>query len=316
LTSHPNSALIAPEFAIPVAAVHLIGELTMKTKLVLLTLFLAGATTALPARPALAQNGTPVDRLADRGPGQATSMFGSYIRKGEFLMYPFFEYYLDNDYEYKPEEFGYNLARDFRGKFRANEGILFIGYGITERLAVEFEAAVIDARFEKSPDDNSGVPDVIEERGSGDIEGQIRYRFLDETETRPEMFTYFEAVSPQQKDKLLIATPDWELKFGAGMIRATRVGTFTLRAGAEYLLDDQSWDLGEYAVEYLKRVSPQWRLFAGFEGTQDELSLITEAQWHFSPFAYLKLNNGLGVTSKATDWAPEIGIMLSHFPKR
>lgn len=287
----------------------------MKTRILVLLMLLAGAM--LPASRATAQDGaTALDRQADRGPGQATSMFGSYIRKGEFLVYPFFEYYLDDNFEYKPSELGHTGDTDLRGKFRGSEGILYLGYGLTDRLMVEFEAAVIDVRFEKAPGDNSGVPDVIEESGSGDVEGQIRYRFLDETDTRPEMFSYFEAVSPQQKDKLFISTPDWELKWGVGLIRGTRLGTFTVRAGAEYLVEDGTWDLGEYAVEYLKRVSPQWRLYTGFEGTQDEVSLLAEAQYHFSPFAYLKLNNAIGVTSKATDWAPEVGIMFSMYPRR
>jgi hypothetical protein len=31
------------------------------------------------------------------------------------------------------------------------------------------------------------------------------------------------------------------------------------------------------------------------------VSLITEAQWHLSRRAFLRLNNGLGLTSKAID---------------
>jgi len=48
---------------------------------------------------------------------------------------------------------------------------------------------------------------------------------------------------------------------------------------------------------------------------QDEIELITEAQWHVSDRVFLKLNNAFGITPKATDWAPEIGIMFS-FPMR
>ena len=39
--------------------------------------------------------------LRDRGTGVSTSMFGTYIRQGELLFYPFFEYYLDKNMEYK-----------------------------------------------------------------------------------------------------------------------------------------------------------------------------------------------------------------------
>ena len=65
------------------------------------------------------------------------------------------------------------------------------------------------------------------------------------------------------------------------------------------------------AVEYLRRLSPTWRVYGGVEGTQDEVELITEAQWHLSPAMFLKLNSSFGLTSKATDWAPEVGIMFA-----
>ena len=73
------------------------------------------------------------------------------------------------------------------------------------------------------------------------------------------------------------------------------------------------WDLGEYAVEYLKRLSPKWRVYVGLEGSQDEVSLITEAQWHVLPRGFVRFNSGAGLTSKATDWTPELGILFT-FP--
>jgi len=50
------------------------------------------------------------------------------------------------------------------------------------------------------------------------------------------------------------------------------------------------------------------------EGTEDEIVLIPEIQWFITPNIYLKANNGFALTSKATDIAPEIGIMFSVFP--
>ena len=38
---------------------------------------------------------------------------------------------------------------------------------------------------------------------------------------------------------------------------------------------------------------------------------LTEAQWHLSDRVFVRFNNGLGLTSKATDWAPEVGIVIS-----
>jgi hypothetical protein len=46
-----------------------------------------------------------------------------------------------------------------------------------------------------------------------------------------------------------------------------------------------------------------------------EYSLITEAKWRLTRNVFIKLNNGLGLTSKATDWSPEVGILLT-FPRR
>lgn len=280
----------------------------------LITFVLAAGSVALPSR-AFAQRDTLPTYLRDRGTGLATSMFGTYVRRGELLVYPFFEYYRDHNMEYKPAELGYGLDQDFRGKYRASEGLLWFGYGITDWLAVELEAAVISATLYTAPGDTSGAPPRIHEAGMGDVEGQVRARWMSETPGRPELFSYFEAVAPVQTKKLLIATPDWEFKFGTGLTRGFAWGTVTLRTEAEYNLEEARLELGEVAVEYLKRLSPAWRVYLGVEGTQDEFELITEAQWHISRNLFLKLNNAFGITSKATDWAPEVGIVFSVPPR-
>ena len=250
--------------------------------------------------------------LRDRGEGLPTSMFGTYIRRGEWIVYPFFEYYWDNDFEYKPEELGYAGDTDYRGRFRANEGLLFLGYGLTGNLAFEIEAAVISASLEKSPDDPSAVPARIEESGLGDVEGQLRFRMARETETHPELFGYAELTIPHAKDKVLIGTPGVEVKAGVGVVRGFGWGTLTARIAVQYEGASSShFDLGEYAVEYLKRLSPRFRVYLGVEGTQDELELIGELQWHFARNAFLRLNSAFGLTSKAIGWAPEVGVVFT-----
>jgi hypothetical protein len=72
-----------------------------------------------------------------------------------------------------------------------------------------------------------------------------------------------------------------------------------------------TFEPGEYAFEYLRRLSRRVRVFAAIEGSEDEIEVIGEAQLFLTPNIYLKLNNAFGVTSKATDWAPEVGLMLS-----
>ena len=64
-------------------------------------------------------------------------------------------------------------------------------------------------------------------------------------------------------------------------------------------------------MEYLRRLSNRVRAFGSVEGSEDEVELITEAQVFLAPNVFLKLNNAFGITSKATDWAPEIGLMIA-----
>lgn len=47
------------------------------------------------------------------------------------------------------------------------------------------------------------------------------------------------------------------------------------------------------------------------EGTQDEVELLTELQWHVNDRTYLRFNNGFGLTKKGTDWAPDVGVVFS-----
>ncbi|MGH7569141.1 MAG: hypothetical protein ACREL9_09260 [Gemmatimonadales bacterium] len=70
---------------------------------------------------------------------------------------------------------------------------------------------------------------------------------------------------------------------------------------------------GEYAIEYLKRLSPSWRVFAAVQGAGgvDEVSLITEAQWHISPRVFIRFNQEIGLTSLATDWEPQLGVLFT-----
>lgn len=276
---------------------------------VILAIALVAGSPWLSPRRCAASDQAPW--LSDRGPGVRTSIFATYVRPGELLVSPFFEYYIDDDYEYKPAELGYSLDQDFRGRFRASEGLIFLSYGISDRLAIEFEAAAIKARLEKAPDDSSATPSRIEESGQGDWQVQLDWRIQQETRSRPELFGYLEVVFPSNKSRPLIGTSGFEYKAGAGLVRGMRWGTVTARVAAEYSQADKKGNLGEYALEYLKRLSPRWRAYAGIEGTQDEVELIGEAQWHLSDRVYLRFNTAYGLTSKATDWAPDVGVMFS-----
>jgi hypothetical protein len=242
----------------------------------------------------------------------ATSMFGTYVQEGQLLVYPFAEWYTDKNLEYKPSDFGYGAALDYRGSYEASEQLIFVSYGVSRNLALELEGAIIRAELEKSTSDPSAMPEEVKEAGLGDVEGQIRWRWRAESVRGPEAFSYFETVLPLQRSRKLIGTQDWEFKFGTGLTRGFAWGTMTVRAAFEYTRAERKFDWGEYAVEYLRRLGSQWRVATILEGNQlDEVALVTEAQWHFHPRAYVKINNGFGLTENATDFAPELGIMLA-----
>jgi hypothetical protein len=236
-------------------------------------------------------------------------MFGTYIRSKELLIYPFYEYYRDGDYEYKPEELGFVGATDFRGRYRAHEGLIYVAYGLSDRLAIEAEVATISASLWKAPEDSSDLPVPFTESGLGDTAARVRWRWNKETDRVPEFVSFFETGFPLQQDRALTGTQDWEFALGIGAVRGFSWGTLTARA--TLLNEAGSFEPGEYALEYLRRLSNRVRIYAGIEGTQDEVELITEAQVFLTPNIFLKLNNAFGVTSKAPDWAPEIGVMFS-----
>ncbi len=269
--------------------------------LILIVLLISGSLNAQTELPGY---------LGDRGAGVPLSMFGTYINKGEFIFYPFFEYYKDKDAEYSPQELGFGLDEDFRGRYEADEYLLFFGYGISEDLAVEFEAAYISATQHKASNDPSATPSVIKESGLGDVEGQLRWRFQRETQTRPEYFSYFETVLPLQKDKILIGTQDWEFKLGAGAVKGFTWGTTTFRLAVEYDAGDKEVALGEYALEYLRKLSDFFQYTLVIEGADDEIEFITDLQFHINPKTFIRINNAFGVTSKATDYAPEVGVVF------
>ena len=288
-----------------------------------MTRFARGART-LPSRAAVAlalaatgfaggaaaQNGFHFP--GDRNGGVPVSMFGTYIRPGELLVYPFYEYYTNHDAEYSPNELGYGLDYDFRAESGGHEVLLFVAYGVSDRLALELEAAVYTRQWqEKSPEDPTALPGRVEESGLGDVEGEFRWRWAKETESKPGIFSFLEYVLPLQDREALIGTGALELKLGTGLVRAFRFGTLTVRLAAEYDGEDRTVQAGEYGLEYLKRLSRTVRVFAAVEGSEDEVEMIPALLWSPHPRFALHLNSAFGLTSKAEDWAPEVGIMMS-----
>jgi hypothetical protein len=278
--------------------------------LVALGLIIASAAVA---DTAASSDGTMPSYLRDRGTGIRTSMFGTFVQQKELLIYAFYEYYLDNNLQYTPTEYGGAGLQDFEGRYRANEGLIFAAYGISDRVAIEMEAAVISASFERDPTDGTGTPARLEESGLGDVEGQVHIRLMKESEHRPEIFSFFEAVIPHAKDKPLIGTEDWEGAVGAGVMRGYGFGTVSARVSVEYAAaSDTPWDLGEWGVDFVRRGSPSWLVYAGIEGqATDEVAFIGEVQRRLNSHATLKLGAGVGLAANSTDFAPEVGIIFN-----
>jgi hypothetical protein len=252
--------------------------------------------------------------LKDRGKGVTTSLFGTYIEKGKLLLYPFYEYERNSHYQYKGSELDFSSDEtDYFGTFKLQQLMLFAGYGITDDIAVEFETAFYETATLKraSNDTTSGMPASYRESGWGETEAHLRWRLVHETAKRPEVFSYLHVDFPLQKSKVLIGNADWAGELGFGLVKGFSWGTVTPRIGFSYDGADREIGFGEWAVEYLKRVSDSWRVVATVEGESDEVSLIGELQWHFSPNATLILNSGFGLTKAAPDVAPEVGVMFS-----
>lgn len=263
--------------------------------------------------PVVPEPGSVPEYLQDRGTGIYTSMFGTYVRKGEWLVYPFYEYVTNKEDEYHGSELGYTGEIDYLGEVVEHEYLLYVAHGFTEDLMVEVEGALYTTKTLKraSDDTTTGMPAELKESGLGDVEGQVRWRVLRETESRPEVFTNLEIVLPLQKDKVLIGTQDWEAEIGIGAAKGFSWGTLTPRVAIAWDRADSEVELGEFAVEYLKRLSSTWRWVTTIEGNLDETSLIVEAQWHFGPRMFWKFNSGFGLNEAAEDFAPEIGLMMS-----
>ena len=90
----------------------------------------------------------------------------------------------------------------------------------------------------------------------------------------------------------------------------------TFRTTIEYNHDDQSWELGETSLEYLRQLSPSWRILLGIEGGEggapDDYSFVAAGHWRVARGIDLKLANWVGLQSKSTDWEVQFGVLVSR----
>ena len=251
------------------------------------------------------------DYLYDRGTGMTTSLFGTYIREGEFLFYPFYEYEREEHEEYNPDDFGFEEDEDYLGTADVHQFLLFASYGLTDNLLIELEwAAFEEQSIHRARIDEGTGPRTFSDSGISTFEGQLRWRMFKETATTPELYSYFEYVFPFQSERRLIGQSEWELVYGLGLVKGFKWGTITVRGSVTHEPEIDHTEFGEYAIEYLKRFGDNFRWVMTLEGNNKELSSIFELQWYFHKQAFLKLNTGIGLSQEATDYAPEIGVMF------
>lgn len=278
-----------------------------------LVLAMVSCALASSAQLALAQGASGL-AYRDREDGIPTSLFGTYIRPREFLFYPFYEYSHYRKFEYSPKELGIvgtGADDEFFGKAKEHEYLLFMAYAFNDSFAIEFESALhsrID--FTKASNDPTASPSRLRESGLGDTEVNLRYRYLRETSARPEVTFFFKTVFPLQKRKRLLGTQDWEFSPGVVLTKEFSFGTLAARFSAAYDRGDRKFEFSEYAVDFVKRLSENWRMVLSVEGEQDEVSVIGELQYRIARNAVLKINSGFGVTKKAPNFAPEIGVLF------
>jgi hypothetical protein len=228
--------------------------------------FLVGASPCRAAEP----SGLPA-YLSDRGDGIPTSLFGTYIREKQFLLYLFYEYTRISNFEYSPKELGYPGEQEFFGGVDEHEALVFLAYAFNDSFALEFESALYSSvDFKKSSDDTTAVPDTITESGLGDTEINLRWRYLKETASRPEFTFFFKTVFPLQEDQKLIGSQNWEFEPGMVLTKGFSIGTLAGRVSVAYDTGGDL-DLGEWAIDYVKRLNPSWRgvlSLRGMRGTR------------------------------------------------
>lgn len=270
------------------------------------------AVLLVPTHALSAENPLPY-YLNDRGEGVTTSLFGTYIKKQELLVYPFYEYIKSDKEEYHGSELGGVGETDFLGKIEEHEFGLFIAYGLSEDMALEFEAILYgDITFDKALNDTtSGIPSRIKESGLGAVETNFRWRLRRETEDQSELWVNFEVEYPLQKDKLLLGASDWEFSVGIGWVKGYRWGTITPRISVTYDRSESEVELGEYAVEYLSKESDDFRWVSTLEGEDSDISLIFETQWRIDKNSFWKIGSGFGLTGDAEAFSPELGVMYT-----
>jgi hypothetical protein len=285
----------------------------MKIKQCYIVKILAVITASFLSLTAIAQDDVPF-YLSDRGGAMTTSLFGTFIEEGELLVYPFYEY-VDGVDDYRGIGLGTSTDTiEYTGDVKEHEVLLFLAYAFTEDIHIELEHLAYN-KVTQSPDPldtTSGLTEPISESKSfPGLQAQVRWRAKHETESSPEIYTWFEIDYPLVDNRILAGAAAFEAAVGIGFVKGFSWGTITPRISIDYDDEDEQFGFGEWAIEYFRRVNDNWGIVTTVEGEAAEVSIIGELQWHIHDRAFFKFNNGFGLTGDAPKLAPEVGIMFS-----
>jgi hypothetical protein len=273
------------------------------------------AVLVLIAAPAQGQ-GQVRNRVGLDELGVRSSLFETYVRPGQLLIYPHGAYSTDHNLDYTPADLDYGADTNaLQGRFHSTEAQVFVAYGVTEWLALEAEGSQISATFHRSARDTSAVPTRIHESGLSDWAVQARMRVARQRGAWPQVFAAFELTPPMHKTTRLIGDRQWNLKGEVGLARDYGWGTLSARTVIEWNRGDHHWDLGETSLEYLRQVSSAGRLLFAIEGGEggalDEWTFVSAGRWRVARGVDIKFANAFGLQSKSTDWETQLGLMFT-----
>ena len=255
--------------------------------------------------------------LRDRGPGVSTSLTGIYVNDGEWLGSATYQNLENRGFQYAPEEFGFPDENDYLGKYKFSGGIFFAGYGLSDSVSLGLKVTGGSAKFNKASDDPSALPAEVKESGLGEVAPELTWRFMRETASRPELFTYVSVLIPHDSDNRLLGTEDWVVLPGIGINRGFSWATLSARMGFEYdTASTSTLDFGQWTVEGQRRFSDAWWLSAGLVGTVgggnnfDEVWQTTYVEWSANPHVTVRFGSRIGLTTMTEGWTGELGIVI------
>lgn len=236
------------------------------------------------ASPAPAGTASIDDRAWKRTRGVPTSQPGVYLERNDLLVDNASRYYRLGRYEYAPSELGHSLDRDFFGSFSSWERLLYVSYGLTDRVSVETEARFVsEAVLETSPRDPVSRR-VVRESGLGDLESRVNWQWLSEGVSLPGAFSFGEVSYPLQGGNRIITDGSWDCALGTGILKNLPFGMIAMSASAQYESDDGTIEPAELGIDYLKKVTTDLRFLAALDRLPNEWEFMIVAQFRdFSP---------------------------------